>query len=203
MSLTAIAGERPINEPIELARRLHDTVAQRLAGLSYLLASVPEHSDALEQCRAEVDAALGELRDALGSVGAPSVRRDAYEEVLAELRLLRAEFEDLELHHRLADAFEAGPQTLVAAFLAEALRNVRKHAAPNRVSVDVVHQHDVTFVIVLNDGVKPRRGRSCGAGRRLLEVEASLHGSLVDSSPAEPGCWRQQLILPGALPQAA
>src|SRR4051812_24315547 len=50
-----------VDEPLELARRLHDTVAQRLAGLSYLL-SMPERgqADALARCRAEVDAALDE-----------------------------------------------------------------------------------------------------------------------------------------------
>jgi signal transduction histidine kinase len=186
------------NEPLELARRLHDTVAQRLAGLSYLLAT-PDNGrvETLDRCRAEVDAALDELRDVLTSVGS-APQRDARTDALTELRLLRTQQPGAVLDVPLAGIMAVEPRSLVCAFLAEGLRNVRKHASPARVAVTVVRDADVVSIAILNDGVGSRRGPSCGAGRRLLEVEASLCGGLVESAPAAPGHWCQRLILPAA-----
>jgi hypothetical protein len=67
--MTTVDMMTTVNEPLELARRLHDTVAQRLAGLSYLLSASEPCPEALAFCRAEVDAALDELRDALTTIG--------------------------------------------------------------------------------------------------------------------------------------
>jgi signal transduction histidine kinase len=201
MSPVSIA-EMPVGESVELARRLHDTVAQRLAGLSYLLATAPERNEALDRCRVEVDAALGELREALTCVGS-CAGRDVRAETLVELRKLRGRFPAAELDIPVEEVLQSGPRSLVGTFLVEALRNIRKHAVPTRVSVDVLHEPEVTSVTIVNDGVRAQRGSSCGAGRRLLEIEASLHGGLVESTPVEAGRWCQRLILPAALPRAA
>jgi signal transduction histidine kinase len=192
-----------VNEPLELARRLHDTVAQRLAGLSYLLATPDDgRTDALDRCRAEVDAALDELREALTSIGSPP-RRDLQAEALAEFRLLRTQVPEASLDIPLIAITMIEPCDLVCAFLVEGLRNVRKHATPTHVTVSVTRDVDVVAIAILNDGVTTRRGPSCGAGRRLLEVEASLCGGLVESAPGAPGHWCQRLILPAAESYAA
>jgi signal transduction histidine kinase len=198
----AIADTR-VSEPIELARRLHDTVAQRLAGLSYLLAAVePRQDDPLGRCRVEIDAALSELRDVLSSVGS-AAPRDARMEVAAELHALLDQFPFADLDCALDEALATEPRSLVATFLIEALRNCRKHSTPTRISVEVTHGPEVTLISVVNDGVNGRRGPSCGAGRRLLEVEASLHGGLIESTPRASGHWHQRLILPAAELRAA
>jgi len=186
------------NEPLELARRLHDTVAQRLAGLSYLLATSENgRVETVDRCRAEVDAALDELRDVLTSVGA-APQRDARGGVLAELRLLQTHHPGAAFDVPLPEIMAVEPRSLVSAFLAEGLRNVRKHASPARVAVTVACDVDVVSIAIVTDGVRSRRGPSCGAGRRLLEVEASLCGGLVESAPAARGHWCQRLILPAA-----
>lgn len=192
-----------VNEPIELARRLHDTVAQRLAGLSYLLAGVePRQDDPLGRCRVEIDAALSELRDVLSSVGS-ATPRDTRMELAAELHALLDRFPFADLDCAVDEALATEPRNLVGTFLIEALRNVRKHSTPTRLTVDVTRGPEVTLISVVNDGVDGRRGPSCGAGRRLLEVEASLHGGLVESAPGASGHWHQRLILPAAELRAA
>src|SRR3954447_516266 len=202
MSPLAMADTH-VSEPIELARRLHDTVAQRLAGLSYLLAGVePQRDDPLGRCRVEIDAALSELRDVLASVGS-APRRDARSEVSDELRALVDRFPFVDVDCAVDEALATEPRGLVGAFLVEALRNIRKHSTPTQVTVAVAREAEVTLITVVNDGVNGRRGPSCGAGRRLLEVEASLHGGLVESTPGTAGVWYQRLILPTAELRAA
>jgi signal transduction histidine kinase len=186
-----------VNEPLELARRLHDTVAQRLAGLSYLLSTSEPCPEALAFCRSEVDAALYELRDALTTVGSGCARSQRAE-ALAELERFRQGFPEVSLTLALDDLMDTEPRNLVCAFLGEGLRNVRKHSSPSHVSVTVLRDAEVGSIAIFNDGVSGRPGPSCGAGRRLLELEASLHGGLVESVPAGPGCWCQRLILPAA-----
>lgn len=190
--LSAVAVRQP---PLALARHLHDTVAQRLAGLSYLLSEVEASpDDPLFRCREEVDAALDELRDALTTVAAAPQPTSA-PDVTTELELLRAARPSATIEVPVDDlSFE--PRGLVAAFLVESLRNVRKHAIPTTVRAEVRHGPDVITITIVNDGVTGIRGPSCGAGRRLLQVEASLHGGLVESGSADAGAWRQQLLLP-------
>jgi len=200
----AVDVAAPSAPVLDLARRLHDTVAQRLAGIAYLLAAESALSpETAARCRDEVEAALAEMRDALSSVAAapeeaagPSPAACASEEAEA----LREAFPAVELRWDPEEQAGVGPEGLVGSFLAEALRNARKHARPSEVVVRVAEEEGVVVVSVLNDGVGRRRGPTggTGVGRRLLEVEASLHGALVESAPAGRGRWAARLILPAA-----
>jgi nitrate/nitrite-specific signal transduction histidine kinase len=195
--LNAAAAEMPAVAPVQLARRLHDTVAQRLAGLSYALSAEQlSGEEAVVLCRVEVEAALRELRDALVSAPSAPALPGPGGDVANELRRLRRDHPQLDLPCQLDEVLQHEPAGLVSSFLLEALRNVRKHAKPTVLTVDVHHDVDVTTITVTNDGVGARRGPSCGAGRRLLEVEASLHGGLVDSCALGSDRWQQRLILP-------
>lgn len=196
MHTTAVARTGAPAPELDLARRLHHTVAQRLAGLAYLLAAdQPLADEALDRCRSEVEAALSELRDALSSVSVAS-GGERGGDVDAELRALLDAFPALDLQWRGDDVLETEPGCLVEGFLVEALRNIRKHAQPTQVVVDVAEEPGVTVVEVANDGIIRRKRASCGAGRRLLELEASLHGALVESARQGAGRWSQRLILP-------
>ena len=192
-------GGRPA-PVLELARRLHETVAQRLAGIAYLLAADRQLSAELtDRCRSEVEAALAEMREVLSSVGAvedSAVDRGAG--VAREVRALLEEFPALELRWSPEEHAGIGPAGLVEGFMIEGLRNVRKHAQPSKVVVEVLEERGVVVLEVLNDGVGGERGASCGVGRRLLELEASLHGALVESAPVGGERWSLRLILPVA-----
>jgi signal transduction histidine kinase len=181
---------------IELARRLHDTIAQRLTGLSCYLGDAEEAvpGDALERCREEIHAAIDELRAALDSVGRTAP--DRAREVEAQVAALRRDFPDVLLDWRYDLGSEPDRSPLVASFLVEALCNVRKHAQPHRVAIETETLRDATIVTVNNDGVRPFRGRSTRQGSRLLALEATAQGAVTDSHPEPDGHWRQRLIMP-------
>jgi hypothetical protein len=194
-TVEANSGARELATPLDLARHLHDTVAQRLAAVSYLLACDEPLTEATKSaCRAEVDAALDELRDALHGVGSnvPPPQKSPVE----ELDGLRAVCPGAHLDVDLGGLLEGPEAELARTFLAEALRNVRKHARPATVLATAETGEGVRILKVVNDGVRPRAGSSCGAGTRLLQLEASLLGALVESSELRPGWWQQRLILP-------
>ena len=190
------APDRGVGSSVDLARRLHDTIAQRLTGLSCFLgdAGGPAPDGALERCREEIHAALDELCEALDSVGRtrPVRRRDLDAEVAA----LHRTYPDLHLDWRCPlDGFDESA-SLIDSFLVEALCNVRKHARPTRVIVEAQKLSDATVVTVTNDGVRSAPGRGTRQGSRLLALEATAHGAITDSHADGPGNWRQLLIMP-------
>ena len=183
-----------------LARRLHDTIAQRLTGLSCFLGEAgPAPDGAVERCRDELRAAIDELSDALASVANPSSVQP--EDVDAQVYALYASFPGLHLDWVGTDSVEIQECPLIESFLTEALRNVRKHARPTKVVIAADIVDDAMIITVVNDGVHPRRGAGTSLGSRLLALEAAAQGALADSRADRPGCWRQRLIVPS--PQAA
>ena len=190
------APDSGLGSSVDLARRLHDTIAQRLTGLSCFLgeAGGPAPDGALERCRDEIHAAIVELCEALDSVG--RVRPDRRRELDAEVSLLHRAFPDLDLDWRCPRDGGVERASLMDSFLIEALCNVRKHARPTRVVVEAKQLSDATIVTVSNDGVRMAPGRGTRQGSRLLALEATSHGAITDSRPDGPGSWQQLLIVP-------
>jgi len=89
----------------------------------------------------------------------------------------------------------ADVEPLAQAVLAEALRNVDKHASATRVHVTIASDADTFTLEVHNDGVE-EGVRGAGMGLRLASFEALQHGGVVEFGSAEPGCWRVRLVLP-------
>lgn len=92
---------------------------------------------------------------------------------------------------------------LAQSVLGEALRNVKKHADPSRVSVAVQRDEDTFTLEVRNDGitggVAAGLGHSGGMGLRLAAFEALQHNGFVEFGPeksAQPPGWRVRLVLP-------
>ncbi len=80
--------------------------------------------------------------------------------------------------------------------LAEALRNVRKHAGPSMVRVNV-QEADGTFVLeVVNDGAASCRPGSRGWGLRLAAFEALQAGGFVEFGPRGEDSWQVRLVVP-------
>jgi signal transduction histidine kinase len=89
-------------------------------------------------------------------------------------------------------------ETLAQAVLAEALRNIAKHADPTRVEVAVGRDADAFTLEVRNDGVRPRTAvddERRGMGLRLAGFEAKQYGGVVESGPVGEGSWRLRLVV--------
>lgn len=195
---------RRLGERIDLAREIHERVMQRLFGVSLVLSTEADLSPELrERCRTEMGEALADLRSALERPLAPmayetgttlraELERHARE---SNLPIVLSWDDEVEVPRRL--------EGLAQSVLGEALRNVRKHADPSRVSVAVRRAEDTFTLEVRNDGITggiaAGVGGSGGMGLRLAAFEALQHNGFVEFGPektAQPPGWRVRLVVP-------
>jgi len=194
---------RQLEERITLARELHDSVVQRLFGISLALGSAaPLEGEARERCVTELNAALGELRTALQRpLGRPS--RPTGTTLAAELERLQVQHPDLRLEvEGEVAAVPTAAEPLAQSVLAEAIRNARKHADGSRVVVRV-RRRDSNFVLeVENDATAEAVSTpSAGMGLRLAALEALNVGGIVEFGRQPAGTWLVRLVVhlePGA-----
>ena len=193
------AQARQLQERMDLAREVHESVIQRLFGIQLVFRSMAELSPAArERIAAELQAALADLRRALQrplSRSAPETQTTLLEEV----ERLRTEHRDL--HLTLRDGSEqvrvpAEVEPLAQSVLAEAVRNAHKHAGPSKVEVSLeVKDGDTLVLDVINDGVRSK-ARQHGMGLKLAALEALQLGGIVEFGEREPGTWRVRLAVP-------
>jgi signal transduction histidine kinase len=189
---------RQLRQRIDLAREVHEGVIQRLFGISMVLdgtGDLPEEVRA--RCASEIQAALGELRDAIQR---PLGRRSRATQTTFAAELARVARANVDFNLRFDDDTVANVpdelEPLAQSVLAEAVRNVRKHADPTEVQVRA-EQLDGAFVLeVINDGVTVGRVHAPGMGLRLAAFEALQHGGIVEFGPLEAGSWRVRLVVP-------
>jgi signal transduction histidine kinase len=196
---------RQLNDRIGLAREIHERVLQRLFGVSLAL-SAPAGGDGgdqssagdeeRERCLAELQGAIGDLRAALERPLAATPAETST--TLAEELSRRRAASGLDLRVVWPEGLEVPAELEASAqsFLAEALRNVAKHADAGQVDVEVGGDGDTLSVQVRNDGVRPGP-RGEGMGLRLAAYEALRHGGTVDFGECDGGGgWRVRLVLP-------
>jgi len=82
----------------------------------------------------------------------------------------------------------------VGTFVAEGVRNARKHADPTRVAVKASVESGYVWITVQNDGIRPAAGDP-GIGLRLLELDADQLGGSVTTTRLEEK-WEVTLTLP-------
>jgi signal transduction histidine kinase len=186
---------RRLGERLELAREIHERVMQRLFGVSLALsAEQPLESDQRERCRVEMQEALSDLRSALERPLAP-MPADTGTTLAAELaRLVQAPGPGVRVDWQAGVEVPPEVEPLAQSVLAEALRNVAKHASATAIDVTVRSDADTFALEVLNDGVA-ERARGAGMGLRLAAFEALQHGGVVDFGAPEPGRWRVRLVM--------
>jgi signal transduction histidine kinase len=186
-----------LGQRIDLAREIHDRVVQRLFGLSLVLDADHELTPAQRRrCGEEVRGALSDLRSALGRPLAPQ-ERETDTTLRAELERMERDETDLPLRFAWQEGLEVpvSLEPLAQSVLAEAVRNVRKHARPTEVRVSVIADDGALVLEVSNDGARgPRRG--AGMGLRLAGLEALQHGGVVEHGPETEGRWRVRLAVP-------
>ncbi|MGH2953309.1 MAG: GAF domain-containing sensor histidine kinase [Solirubrobacterales bacterium] len=189
---------RLLLERIELAREVHERVMQRLFGVSMALGADRDlGSDDADRCAAEVEAALGELRDALARSLEPTAG-PSRTTLRAELQRLGRQYKALPLQVTWEDGAEvpAGLEPLAVSVLTEALRNAEKHARPSHVWVSVGRTEGAFALEVRNDGLgraEPQPGS--GLGLRLASYESLQRGGMLEFG-REGDEWRIRLVLP-------
>jgi signal transduction histidine kinase len=192
---------RRLSERIDLAREVHERVTQRLFGISLALGSdVPLADEDRRRCAAEIEAALGDLREALIGSASGSALQLQEGSLRAELERLDRQYKTLPLKVEWAEGVEV-PQKLeplAVSVLNEALRNAEKHADPSEVKVSIGAPDGAFALEVRNDGLPPegvRPARGSRMGLRLASYEALQRGGMLDYG-REENRWRIRLVLP-------
>jgi signal transduction histidine kinase len=193
---------RRLSDRLDLAREIHERVLQRLFGVSLVLSAGGTLAEAERaRCARELDGAVADLRSALERPLARPPRRSA--------STLRQELDRLPEHRpRLpvtvtwqeGAVVPDGGEALAQSVLAEALRNVRKHAHPRRVDVEVAEAGTAWSLEVRNDGAPAAAAGGAtraGMGLRLAAFEALQHGGVLEFGALPGGRWRVRLVLPG------
>jgi signal transduction histidine kinase len=191
------ASRARIVEAADAARRrierdLHDGAQQRLVSLALSLrlleASLEPDSEAsreLALARAELDAALEELRELARGIH-PSILTDrGLEAALAALAGRSTVAVELDLDS--CGKLPLSVQTTAYFVVAEALTNASKHAHPDRIDVRVSVCERYAMVEVCDDGrggADPARGSGLSG---LADRLSALGGTLETESPAGAG----------------
>ena len=187
-----------LGERIELAREIHERVMQRLFGVSLALSAERSFDDAeRERCRVEMQEALSDLRSALERPLAvmPS---ETGTTLAAELtRVASSPGHRVRIDWPSTITVPPEIEPLAQSVLAEALRNIAKHAAASRIEVKVASDADTFTLEIQNDGVGSG-ARGAGMGLRLAAFEALQHGGVVEFGAPEDGRWRVRLVVPHA-----
>jgi signal transduction histidine kinase len=190
---------RRLAERLDLAREVHEQVLQRLFGVSLALsAEKPLDTEQRQRCLVEMQEALADLRKALERPLA-QLPPETGTTLAEELERIRgsAGFE-VAVDWRGDFAVPLDIEPLAQSVLAEALRNISKHAEPSRVEVAVARDADTFTLEVRNDGVTDGAGAarpSGGMGLRLAAFEALQHGGVVESGPVDAEKWRVALVV--------
>ncbi len=187
-------------ERIELAREVHESVMQRLFGVSMVLGSGRELSvrDA-KRTASEIEAALGELRDALDRSLAPT-SEPSRTTLRAELARLDRQYKSVPLSVWWEDGVEVprGLEPLAVSVLGEALRNAEKHARPTEVRIAITKVDGAFALEVRNDGLGGEVGGSSGGlGLRLASYESLQRGGMLEFG-LDGDQWRVRLVLPAS-----
>jgi signal transduction histidine kinase len=189
---------RRLGERLELAREIHERVVQRLFGISLALSAEQAlDGERRDRCRTELQQALADLRTALERPLAP-ISHDTGSTLAAELaRVVQAPGPEVAVDWPSEITVPAAVEPLAQSVLAEALRNIARHAAPSVVRVSVGGDADTFTLEVRNDGVSAG-ARGAGMGLRLAAFEALQQGGMVEFGAVEPGSWRVRLVVPRA-----
>ena len=189
---------RQLRQRIDLAREVHEGVIQRLFGISMVLDGAGDlPADVRARCASEIQAALGELRDAIQR---PLGRRSratqtTFAAELARVARTSTEF-DLSFDDDTVANVPEALEPLAQSILAEAVRNLRKHAQPTAVQVRTASVDGAFVLEVTNDGVVAGRPHQPGMGLRLAAFEALQNGGIVEFGPLAGGRWQVRLVVP-------
>jgi two-component system, NarL family, sensor histidine kinase YdfH len=150
------------NERQRMARELHDTLSQGLAGLILQLEAADAHlaNNRTEKARAIVANAMVQARATLGDArrAIDDLRRPSLDDLDSALHLEVSRFTNatginVELHSAPTPPLTDSVKETVIRTIAEALTNVAHHARAQHVEVELLVEEEQLSVIVQDDGV--------------------------------------------------
>src|SRR5262249_36655762 len=129
---------RRLGERIELAREVHERVMQRLFGVSLALSAERSFDgDERDRGRIEMQEALSRLRSALERPLAPDPGETGTTLAAELTRVASLPGHRVQIDWPSAVTVPEGIEPLAQSVLAEALRNIAKHASASRIEVRV------------------------------------------------------------------
>jgi two-component system NarL family sensor kinase len=190
-----------VEERNRLAREVHDTLAQELAGITLqleaadaLLDTAPERArarvrNALERTRAS----LAEARRSVLALRAGPLAHQELHEALAELAQRFQEDSGISVAQSLVAIAPSNSAEALYRIAQEALANVRKHANARHVRLELRNDESQALLIIEDDGCgfdveqQPQRAPSEGGfGLTSMRERAHLAGGslLIHSAPS-------------------
>jgi signal transduction histidine kinase len=194
-----------LDERQRMAREIHDTLAQGLAGIITQLEAADQARDRSEQWRTHVDQARALARESLTEArrSVQALRPEPLEgsrlvDALADMAKQWSKASSVMLHVESTGQpvpLLAELEVTLFRVAQEALTNVAKHARASKVGVTVSYMGDVVLLDVRDDGIGftagavPANGRSSSAGhgfglkgmeQRLRQVGGKLE---IESAP--------------------
>jgi signal transduction histidine kinase len=188
-----------------IARDLHDSVVQSLAGVSYSLAAAADRigdalpsaevGPALRQAAADTRQSMRDLRSLIVEIAPPSLHEEGLDSAFGELvaPLSAAGVETTVDVDETAAPLE-DTQTLLYRVAQEAVRNVASHAEAGRLSLSLVRENGRARLVVMDDGrgfsadqLEHRREEGHVGLSLLTGLVADAGGRLVVSSTPGKG----------------
>jgi signal transduction histidine kinase len=195
--ITAADAERA-----RVERDLHDGAQQRLVALAMRLqvakATTPEASALLDEATAELEAAIGEVRQLARGLH-PTILTEAGLAAAVEALVERTPVDvSVDVSVDVAERRYPGPVEATAYFvIAEALTNVARHAPACQARVTVREEPGQLVIVVADDGPG---GADPTAGTGLMGLTdrvAAIGGRLDVSSPASGGTTLRAVVPTG------
>jgi signal transduction histidine kinase len=189
-----VAEQERLRERLRIARDMHDSLGHRLSLVSIQAAALevaglePRHQEAVGQLARAARGAMTELYDLVGALRGPDADRPG----VAGLGALLTGFRAAGLPVTLRERGRPRPLTPAAGeavyrVVEEGLTNAAKHAAGERVTVDLEWERDAVLLTVANRVRSRPAGATAAAGGHGLPGLAErvrLAGGFLDHGPA-------------------
>jgi signal transduction histidine kinase len=187
---------RHLADRIDLARDIHERVVQRVFGVVMALQSGALLNES-DQRRAanELGAALDDLREAMARPLAATPKLVTFT-LHEEVTRLASNSPEVEIAWQDGVEIPVMFEPVTQSVLGEAIRNARRHAAPDRIEVAIRGDADTVELEITNDGVGPAQRGGAGMGLRIAAFEALQHGASLTFGPAGTDHWHVRLVLP-------
>lgn len=194
-------------ERSRIAREMHDTVAQDIASLGYLIDDLQTDVDAetaraLGRLRDEIGRVVAELRLSIHDLRSEGLLAGGLAGAIAEIARRETRAAGCIVHLRLQETHNMIPadaEIELVRIAQEALVNVRRHAGATNVWVSSTVGPGGVVMTVEDDGQGIRPSPVSGIGMQSMTERAVRIGALISFEPRDPRGTSVRVELPRSL----